>query len=538
LTARRLTALMALPIAVVLGASACDGGSSTSGGAAGGPVTIGISEPAHLVPGNTVENNGYQVLSALFTPLVEFDGKGAPVFDNAAATSIDSTDKKVWTVHLRAGLTFHDGTPVTANSYLKAWNYGAYGPDAQAGTSLFGRIDGYDDLQSADGTSAPKARTMSGLKAVDEHTLQITLSQPFAEWEKVLGYSAFYPLPDAAFAADGTLNKTFEDSPIGDGPFQLKGSWNHNRTIDVTRYANYTLAKPKVDEVDFKIYQDEDTAYADLRAGKLDVLPQLPSEKLAGARADLGDRLKKTPSSYFGFVTVPTFDPAYKPAVRKAISMAIDRQGLVNKLLQGAYTPATSWVSPIVQGSRDNTCGDACRYDPTAAKELYTKAGGVPGNKIQLYYNADGGHKEWVDALCGQVSRNLGVQCTGAPVAHFADLRGQARDHTLQGLLRGAWAFDYPSIEDYLTPLYKTGASSNDAQYSNPDFDQTLSQADQATDEASAIKGYQHAEDIVAKDLPTIPLWFKQNVYGYSARLKSVDLDLFGNVDVRTLERS
>src|SRR5262249_21111094 len=153
---------------------------------AGGPVTIGIGEPEHLVPSNTVENNGYQVTSALFTPLVKFDDKGAPVFDNAAATSIDSSDKKVWTVHLRDGLTFHDGTPVTADSYLKAWNYGAYGPDAQVGTDFFGRIEGYDDLQSADGSSAPKAKTMSGLKAVDDHTLQITLAQPFAEWEKVL----------------------------------------------------------------------------------------------------------------------------------------------------------------------------------------------------------------------------------------------------------------------------------------------------------------------------------------------------------------
>lgn len=537
--ARRLTALMALPVAVALGASACGtGGSSSNKGSAGGPVTIGIAEPDHLVPSNTVENNGYQVLSALFTPLVKFDGKGTPVFDNAAASSIDSSDKKVWTVHLRDGLNFHDGTPVTANSYIKAWNYAAYGPDAQVGTNFFGRIQGYDDLQSADGTSAPKARAMTGLKAVDDHTLQITLSQPFAEWEKVLGYNVFYPLPDAAFAGDGTLNKAYEDKPIGDGPFQLKGNWNHNQSVDVTRYANYTLAKPKVDEVDFKIYQDQDAMYADLQAGNLDVVPSMPSDKVASARTDLGDRLKKNPSSYFGYLTVPTFDPSYKPDIRKAISIAINRQEIVTKIFQGSYTPATSWVSPVVQGARDNTCGDACAYDPSAAKDLYTKAGGVPGNKIQLFYNADGGHKEWVDAVCNQVSGNLGVQCTGAPVAQFAELRKQAGDHTLQGLLRGAWSFDYPSIEDYLTPLYKTGASSNDSQYSSPDFDQTLAQADQATNEATAITGYQHAEDILAKDMPTIPLWFKETIYGYSARMKHVDLDLFANVDVTTLGRN
>ncbi len=537
--ARGLTALIALPVAVALGVSACGTGNSTStNSSGGGTVTIGIAEPEHLVPSNTVENNGFQVLTALFTPLVKFDDQGSPKFDQAAASSIESSDKKVWTVHLRPGLTFHDGSKVTANSYIKAWNYGAYGPNAQVGTDFFSRIQGYDNLQSPDGKGTPKAKEMTGLKAIDDNTLQITLSKPFAEWAKVLGYNVFYPLPDAAFAGDGTLNKTFEDNPIGDGPFQMKGSWNHNQGIDVTKYANYILAKPKVDEIDFKIYQDQDTMYADLQAGNLDVLPQMPSDKLASAETDLGDRLKKTPSSYFGFITVPNYDPAYKPEIRKAISMAINRQEIVDKIFQGSYTPATSWVSPIVQGARDNTCGDACKYDPTAAKALYNQAGGVPGNKIQLFYNADGGHKEWVDAVCNQVPRNLGVQCVGSPVAQFADLRKQARSHTLQGLLRGAWAFDYPSIEDYLTPLYKTGASSNDSQYSNPAVDQALDQADQAKDEATAIKGYQHAEDLVARDMPTIPMWFRQNIYGYSASMKNVDMDLFANVNVTTLERN
>jgi oligopeptide transport system substrate-binding protein len=538
--ARRLTALIALPVAVAVGVSACGtGGSTNNTGSAGGTVTIGIGEPEHLVPSNTVESQGTQVITALYTPLVKFNDQGSPAFDQAAATSIESADKKVWTVHLRDGMTFHDGTPVTATSYIKAWNYGAYGPNAQVGTDFFNRIQGYDDLQTPDGKGTPKAKEMSGLKAVDAHTLQITLVKAFTEWEKVLGYNVFYPLPDAAFAGDGTLNKTFEDNPVGDGPFQMKGPWNHNQSIEVTKYANYILAKPKVDEVDFKIYQDQDTMYSDLQAGNLDVQPQLPSDKLASAQTDLGDRLKKTPSSYFGFITVPSYIDAYKnPQIRKAISMAINRQEIVDKIFQGAYTPATSWVSPIVQGARDNTCGDSCKFDPTAAKQLYAQAGGVPGNKIQLFYNADGGHKEWVDAVCNQVAKNLGVQCVGSPVTQFADLRKQARSHTLQSLLRGAWAFDYPSIEDYLTPLYKTGGSSNDSQYSNQQFDQLLNQADQAKDEASAIQLYQKAEDVLAKDMPTIPMWFKQNIFGYSTSMKNVDMDLFANVDVTTLERN
>lgn len=534
--ARTLATWTALPLALVLGLTACGGGKSgSSGGSGSSAVSIGIGDPEHLVPSNTVESNGAQVISALYTPLVKFDKSGKPVM--AAADSITSKDNKVWTVKLKPDYTFDNGQKVTADSYIEAWNFAAYGPNAQIGTDFFSRIQGYDDLQSPKGGGTPKAKQMSGLKKIDDTTLTITLPQPFVEWEKVLGYNVFYPLPDAAFAPDGSLNKDFENAPIGDGPFKMKGTWDHSRGITVVRNDSYAGDKPKVQEVDFKIYQDQTTEYNDLIAGNLDVQPQIPSTSLGNAQNDLGDRLKKTPSSYFGFITVPSYDPAFKnPDVRKAISMAINRKEIVDKIFQGAYTPATSWVSPVVEGYRPNVCGSACDYNPTQAKQLLQQAGGIPGNKIQLYYNSDGGHKEWVDAVCNQLNANLGVQCTGAPVAQFADLRKQARAHTLQGLLRGAWAFDYPSMEDYLTPLYRTGGSSNDSQYSNPAFDSTLTQADQAPNTAEAVKKYQAAEDIVAKDLPTIPMWFKQNIFGYSTKMGNVDMDLFANVDVTTLQ--
>jgi peptide/nickel transport system substrate-binding protein/oligopeptide transport system substrate-binding protein len=537
---RRLAAWITPPVVVVLAVTACGSGSpstsdiSIGGGAA---VTIGIAEPEHLIPSDTVENNGFQVLSALYTPLVRFDDSGKPVLDQSAAASITSNDNKVWTVKLKDGFTFHNGQKVTADSYIRAWNYGAYGPNAQIGSDFYSRIEGYDALQVTGGKSTPKAKTLSGLKKIDDLTLQITLSSPFAEWEKVLGYNVFYPLPDAAFAADGSLNPLFEDNPIGDGPFQIKGSWNHNQSIDVTAYANYPLAKPKVSEIDFKIYQDQDTEYADLQAGNLDVAPQIPSDKLASAQADLGNRMKETPSSYFGYLSIPTYDPAYENVnVRKAISMSIDRQQIIDKIFEGSYAPASSWVSPVVEGARDDSCGDACKYNPSQAKQMYAAAGGP--SKIQLYYNADGGHKEWIDAVCNQLSKNLGVQCVSTAVPQLADFRKQIRQHNLPGLLRGAWAFDYPSIEDYLTPIYRSGAASNDADYDSSQFDTALDQADRATDEATAIKGYQKAEDILAKDMPTIPLWFKQNIYGYSISMKNVDMDLFANVNVMTLQRN
>jgi len=306
----------------------------------------------------------------------------------------------------------------------------------------------------------------------------------------------------------------------------------------VVRNDAYAGTKAKVQEIDFKIYQDQETAFNDLLAGNLDVQPQIPSSKLSAAKTSLGARMKQTPSSVIYFLTVPSYDPAFKKIeIRQAISMAIDRQQIIDKIFQGAYTNLKAWVSSVVQGARPDTCGDTCAFNPTKAKEMFTAAGGVPGNKIALYYNADGAHKEWVEAVCNQLHNNLGVTCTPSPIPTFADMRKQARAHTLKGLMRGGWSFDYPSIEDYLTPLYKTGASSNDSQYANPTFDSTLANADKAATSADAIKGYQDAEDIIAKDLPTLPMWTKNNIFGISTAMTHVDMDLYANVEPRTLEK-
>ena len=526
---RRLAAWTALPVALALGLSACGSNGSGSGGSSDAIVRQGIGDPEHLVPSNTVESNGSDVLNALYTPLMNYDQDGKVTFDGAAGDSIESTDSKMWTVKLKDGFTFHNGEKVTSQSYIDAWNYGAYGPNAQVGTDFYNKIDGYAALQG----TAPATKEMTGLKKVDDLTFTVTLSSPFAEWRKVMGYNVFLPLPAAGLADMAA----FENAPIGQGPFKMKGKWEHDKQIETELYDKYPLDKPKVKGVLFKIYADQDTQYNDLLAGNLDIQTQLPSTKLSTAKNDLGDRMRQSPSSYYAWLTVPTYDTEFaKTEIRQAISKAINRDEITKNIFADTYNAASGWVSPVVEGAREDVCGDACKFDAAKAKSMYTAAGGLPGNKLSIYYNSDGGHKEWVDAVCNQLKNNLGIDCVGAPVAKFAELRQQARAHTLKGLLRGAWTFDYPSMENYLRPLMGTGGSSNDSQYSNPAFDQLLSQGDAATSSADAIKKYQEAEDIAAKDLPLIPLWFKENIYGYSTKVKNVELDLQQHVNLFKVE--
>lgn len=527
--------------AIALFAAGCSGGGSGEDTeAASNSVVIGISEPQHLIPSNTTESSGAQVLAALFYPLVDFDDKNQPV--EVAAESITSTDNKVWTVKLKPGFTFHNGEPVIADNYIDAWNFGAYGPNAHGGSYFFDKIAGYADLQSEDPDKdgpkkapEPKGKTMTGLKKVDDSTFTVTLSAPFAGWKAVMGYTVFAPLPKAAFSAPGVLAKDFEEAVVGNGPFKMKGKWEHDSQVVVEKFTGFKGPAPKVDGITYKIYQDPKAQYADLTAGNVDVMTTIPIESLGAAPGDLGERFKKSPASTFQFVGFPTFQKEFANVdVRKAISMAVNRKELTEQIFLGSRVPANAFVSPVVSGYRDNSCGEACTYDPAKAKQLYTAAKG-PAD-IKVTYNADGGHKAWVDALCNQLKAGLGVNCTGVGEPKFADLLTKVEKKDPVGLIRLGWVMDYPLMENYLGPLYSTTGSSNYYGYSNPQFDALVKQGSEAATQEEAIKLWQQAEDILAKDMPVIPLRFGQNTYGHSAKVKNVEVDLFQKVDLSKIE--
>ncbi|MGI5212090.1 peptide ABC transporter substrate-binding protein [Plantactinospora sp. CA-290183] len=527
--------------AIMLLVAGCGSGGDDESGAENAVISIGIAEPQHLIPANTTESNGNEVLSALFSPLVDFDAENNPVL--VAAESIESPDNKVWTIKLKDGYTFHNGEKVTSDSYINAWNHGAYGPNGNGGAYFFERIEGYKDLQAEDPDGEegpqkapePKAKTMTGLKKVDDLTFTVTLSEAFSGWRSVMGYNVFLPLPPAAWQSEGVLKESYEQAPIGNGPFKMKGTWQHDAKIEVERYDAFPGEKPKVGGINYKIYQEQTAQYADLVGGALDVVTQIPIENLATAPGDLGDRFKTSPNSVFQFVGFPTFQPEFgKVEVRKAISMAINRQEITDNIFRGSQTPATSFVSPAVAGYRENSCGEACTYDPAKAKAAYDAAGGP--KQIKLTYNADGGHKAWVDATCNQLKTNLGVDCVGVGEPKFADLLTKVESKQPVGLIRLGWIMDYPLMENYLGPLYGTGGSSNYYGYSNAEFDALVKQGSAAKTPEEAIKIWQQAEDILARDMPVIPLRLGQNVFGHSERVKNVEVDKFQKVDILKIE--
>ena len=377
---------------------------------------------------------------------------------------------------------------------------------------------------------------MSGLKKVDDLTFTVTLAEPFTEFKSMLGYSAFYPLPNAAFSSPGVLRPDFEAAPIGQGPFQMKGEWEHDSKIEVQRYDAFPGVKPKIGGVEFRIYLQQSAAYADVTSDNLDVVRQIPTESISNAPEDLGDRFQRSAASQFQFLAFPTFQQEFaKPDVRRAISMAIDRDEIIRSIFKDSQQSARSFVSPVVAGYRDNTCGAACEFNPAKAKELY-QAVRRPGEDPDLLQRATARTRTGSTRPATSSRRTSASSARRRREAKFADMLDKLDARSPLGMFRMGWVMDYPSMENYLGPLYSTNGSSNYYGYSNPQFDKLVAEGAAAPSPDESIKKYQAAEDILAQDMPVIPLRFAQNNFGHSTKVRNVEIDLYSRVDLTKIE--
>lgn len=539
-TATRTTRIVAVLASAGLLLAACGDGDSADGGdaATGGTFSVQIGEPENpLIPGNTSETEGAQVVDTLFTGLVQYD-ENTELAYTGVAESIESDDNTTWTITLKDGWTFHDGSPVDAASFVDAWNYTALSTNAQGSSYFFANVEGYDDLQGetdADGNeiAPPAATEMSGLEVVDDLTFTVTLTAPFAQYPITTGYTAFFPLPPAFFDDPEAFGK----KPIGNGPFMAEEDFGPGEGITLTKYEDYAGDNAAhADAVEFRVYTEVNTAYLDVQGGNLDVSRDLPTDATTSAPEEFGDRYIERESSSFQYLAFPTYDKRFSDKrVRQAISMAIDRQAITEAVFSGTRVPAHSAISPVVAGSRADAC-QYCELDVEAANALLDEAGFDRSTPIEWWFNAGAGHDEWVQAAANQVRTNLGIDYSLRGDLQFAEYLplGDAKGFT--GPFRLGWVMDYPSPQNYLEPLYSTAAlppnGSNSAFYSNPEFDDLIAQANRAGSNDEAIELYQQAEDVLLEDLPIMPMFFGLEQAVHSEHVSNVAMDAFGRLDV------
>jgi ABC-type transport system substrate-binding protein len=507
---------------------------TTEAAAAGdGIVTTYIGEPEFLDPVNTNESEGNAVLRALFTGLVDYDPVTSETLFNGVAESITTPDNGLtWEVVLNDGWTFHDGTPVTAQSFVDAWNYRALGPNASQVSGFFAPIAGYAEMQCGTAIEPdpdtgedvevtdcegqpPASETLSGLTLVDDLSFTVTLAAP----------ETYYADPAA-----------YNEAPIGNGPFMMDGSWDHDveiRTVANPDYSGEDAAQ--IEGLTFRIYSEVDTAINDLLAGNLDIVDQVTPERQAEVEAAVPN-FGESPNSTVNYLFFPMYDPVFQnPEVRAALSMAIDKETLVNSpIFNGTRRAAWNLQSPVIPGFQETVC-DNWSYNPEQAAALWESSGGIEG-PITLWFNSGAGHDAWVEAVTNMWSETLGIDPTNFQFEslEFADYLPLIDEQSITGPARLGWGMDYPHPQNYwqfnLDSRFLFPAGNNGAAYANPEFDALLDEANAVADINEAIPIYNEAAAVACNDVPIIPMFFSLNQYAWNDTVGGVSMDTFGNL--------
>ncbi|MHB1451366.1 MAG: peptide ABC transporter substrate-binding protein [Coriobacteriia bacterium] len=486
----------------------------------GGTFNFYISEPAFIDPFNLQESEGTQVGQAVFDSLVAFDPITSELKPAAAASWEPNEDATVWTFKLVEGAKFHDGSDVTADDFKYAWERICTPANESEISYHLAAVKGYDAMQDETATE------LEGVKVIDDYTLEVTLSYGFADFEFVVGHPALAPVPKEAVEADAAA---FSDMPIGNGPFKMAEPWAHDQYINIVKFDDYYGDEPIIDGVDFKILADQDTAFLEFEAGNLDFVP-IPSGRIQttvdtygespdGYTVNPGEQVSLGAEQAIYYLLVNTTDPALKdPAVRAALSLAIDRQDICDKVFEGTRTPATGIVPPGIVGQSADAFPYA-KYDVEAAKAKLAEAGfpeGAGFPTISLEYNSGSGHEDILQ-LVQEDLKAIGVngELVGSEWAQYLDKLGAA-DYQVGRL---GWIADYPIMDNFLYPLFKTGSGDNYSFYSNADVDAKLDEARTTVDDDARVALYQEVESIVGEDAVSIPMFYYRHTRVASDRV-------------------
>ena len=499
-------------VGVLVAAAGCGGGTTGTTNAAGEkPVTGGtinyfIVEPAFIDPVNGQESEGIQVINAVFDTLVTFDYITQELIPSAAEKWEANADATVWTFHLRDA-KFHNGRAVTAADFKYAWERIANPANESEIAYHLAPIKGFDAMQ--DGT----VTELEGVKAIDDKTLEVTLAYAFGDFEYVVGHPTLAPVPKEEVEKDPAA---FADMPIGNGAYKMAQPWAHDQLIKVVRFDDYWGQKTYADGVDFKIFMDEETAFLEFKAGNID-FTEIPTGQIKAVEAEYGisdDGLTVSPGKQvlggpetaIYYLAINNEDELLKNAdLRRAISLAINRQAIADTVYEGTRQPATGMAPEGVAGYLGGQWTYA-KYDVEQAKQLLEKAG-YPGGQglpeISITFNTGSGHED-VMALVQADLKAIGInaELDGIEWAAFLD-KAQAGDYMLA---RSGWIADYPISDNFLYPLFTTGSIDNWSNYSNPAVDQALLDARAIVDTAARVAKYQEIERTIGEDAPTIPI--------------------------------
>ncbi len=462
------------------------------------------AEPKDLDPQSITAYTDARIIFALFEGLTALDEPTNQVVPAGAKSWEPSPDGLTWIFHLDPNGRWSNGDPVTAADFV--YSYRRILNPAYASEYVYMLWP----LKNAQAYSSGSLKdpTQIGVQAVDNLTLRLTLEEPCPWLLALTTHQSWFPVHRATVEKFNGGNRqgtawTKPENFVGNGPFVLK-EWQPNSHITVTRVPGYReAAQVKLNRIVFYPIENPATEEAGFRAGQFHVTSTLPPDKIATYRAEAPGKLRSNPQLATYYVTFNvTKPPLHLPKVRRALTLAIDRAGISDKLLQGSRTPARSLVPP-------NTAGYTSRVqipdDFAGARALLAEAG-YPGGRglpeIELQIGGGSTSRQIYETIQETWRRELGVNVTLVQLEQKT-LFENAKNMAFQASSSG-WVGDYVEPNTFLD-LYLTGGSNNHTGWSNAEYDRLIRESQRTYDNKARQELQQKAEAILLAEVPIAP---------------------------------
>lgn len=530
--------LLALLVALMLVAAAC-GSDSDSGDESSSDTTAGTDDtaapdtqaggefidlgtfvgdpPEHIDPALNVTLDAYQVINAMYDGLTDIDTSdpaNPTVVPDVAESYEVNDDATVWTFKIRDNQVFSNGEAITPTTFKDSWNRAA----TLAGdySYLMGFIEGGEDVVNGD------AEEISGVVADDENmTLEVTLSEPYANFDAVAGFQLFFPMPSEAMGADAA---DYENGiMIGNGPYSLAEPRTDEQIV-VTKNDewdgnfNDETFPDRLDKITFVTTADPDTAYNSFEAGEGNDA-NIPPARTAEAQENYGTTLDVPILGSYHFVfnlEDPTVGGDENLLFRQAVSQAIDRDEINEAVYDGSRTTSTGVTPEGIPGFKADLC-DYCSYDPEAAQaafEEWTAAGNEQSEPMPIQFNRDAGHEPVAQIMVDNLAA-IGIDAVAEPMdseTYFSDLAEGACV-----FCRAGWFADYPTYDNFMYDLFHSDAlGGNNYGFSNEEFDSLVDEAKATTDKDAQAELFQQAEQILLNDqIGAVPINWYRGDYAY-----------------------
>jgi oligopeptide transport system substrate-binding protein len=460
--------------------------------------------------------NEIDILALAYEGLTRLDTSQNTV-PGAAESWEYNDDATQITFHLREGLKYSDGSSLTAENFRYALERTCDPVTAGEYQSILFEIKGcaefaglaLDEQGNAQDYTPEEheaARAALGVRALDDRTLQIDMTNPAPYYHTIAYMWVFYPIKKEIVEKDPDNWWKTAENHIGNGPFTITGIDEDQRWTFAAN-DNYWQGRPKLDGIEYRYVEDAAVALEAYRAGDLDIVqlepPQIPEVK---ANPELSKAFVSYPNaSTYNLTMNLALEPFNDPKVRQAFSYAFDRETYCAEVREGDCVPTLSWIPPGTPGAIET---DKFAFDPEAAKQALAESTyGGPEDlpEIHAYYNSErSGATERAEWMAGQYRDILGVDLILEPTdgTTLTALTKDNKTHP-QLVIIGGWSQDYPDPQNWLSVYWTCDATfAKRVAYCNEEFDRLTKLGDTTVDQAERIKYYEQAGQILVDDQP------------------------------------